>query len=71
MTFLLQVWVIDLWKEALCFGKLHQIHLATGIPFPALSSNYIHPITARQPYHAASLSIVGAHTKISDAGQPL
>lgn len=65
------MWVIDLWKEVLCFGKLHQIHLATGIPFPALSSDFIRPITARGPYHAASLSIVGAHTKISDAGQPL
>lgn len=37
MAFLLQVWVIVLWGEALCFGKLHQIHLAIGIPFLALS----------------------------------
>lgn len=41
MAFLLQVWVIAGWREALCFGKLHKIHQAVGIPFPALSSGFL------------------------------
>lgn len=53
MAFLLQVWVIVLRREALCFGKLHQIHQAIGIPFPALSSGFLRPITVRGPYSAA------------------
>lgn len=53
MAFLLQVWVVVLGREALCFGKLHQIHQAIGIPFPALFSDFLHPITVRGPYSAA------------------
>lgn len=71
MAFLLQVWVIILWREALCFGKLHQILLAMGILFPAPSSGFLHPITVQGPYHAARFSIGRADAKISDAGQPL
>lgn len=71
MAFLLQVWVIVLCREALCFGKLRQIHQAIGIPFPARSSGFLRPITARGPYSAARLSIGRADAKISDAGQPL
>lgn len=71
MAFLLQVWVIVLWREALCFGKLHQIHLAIGIPFPALSSGFLRPITVLGPYRSARFSIGRADAKISDVGQPL
>ena len=53
MAFLLQVWVIVLRREALCFGKLHQIHLAIGIPFPARSSGFPRPVTVEGPYRAA------------------
>lgn len=53
MAFLLQVWVTALWRQAPRFGKLHQIHQAIGIPFPAPSSGFPRLITVRGPYSAA------------------
>ena len=66
MAFLLQVWVIvQLGRggaglgAALCFGKLRQIHLAIGIPFPVGCSGYLGPITVQGLIALATLNSQG------------